>query len=136
MANTMKRKLVLISTVGLLLGFGSAWAQVEGNDEDAEATIRLMGHAEAELPAAVTDDIALPDSVPEDSAAVTNAQRGIDEANENRARREVGLATAEQARERGAGMAEAAMENREARGRSQGLPERPDVPERKGPPGT
>jgi hypothetical protein len=133
MANTMKRNLVMVSTVGLLLGFSSAWAEVE---EDAEATIRLMGHAEAELPAAVTDDIALPDSVPEDSAAVTNAQRGLDTANENRARRETGLATADEARERGAGMAEAAMENREARGRSQGLPDRPDVPERKGPPGT
>lgn len=131
----MKRKLVLISTVGLLLGFSSAWAQVEGADEEAEATIQLMGDAEAELPAAVTDDIVLPDSVPEDSDAVASAQRGIDTANENRARRETGLATAEEARERGAGMADQAMENRETRGRSE-LPTPPNLPERPTPPGT
>jgi hypothetical protein len=132
MADTMKRKLVLISTAGLLLGFSSAWAQ----EEDAEATMRLMGHADAELPDAVTRDIALPDSVPEDSAAMANAQRGLDQANESRARREVGLAIAEEARERGADMAHEAMQNRETRGRSRDLPQRPDVPERQGPPGS
>jgi hypothetical protein len=132
----MKTKLVLISTGALLLGFSSAWAQEAGNDENAEATIQLMGNAEAELPDAVTDEITLPDSVPEDSAAVVNAQQGLDRANENRARREFGLATAEEARERGAGMAEEAMENRETRGRSENLPGIPDVPDRQGPPGT
>lgn len=132
----MKTKLVLISTGALLLAFSSAWAQEAGSDENAEATIQLIGKAEAELPDAVTEEITLPDSVPADAAAVLNAQHGLDRANENRARREFGLAMAEEARERGAGMAEEAMENRETRGRSEDLPEIPDVPDRRGPPGT
>lgn len=130
----MKMKLVLISTAALLLGYSSAWSEEETLDEVTETTIRLMGNAETELPDAVTREIALPDSVPEDSEAVLNAQRGLDQANENRARRETGLATAEQARERGAGMAEEARENRETRGRSQDLPGRPAVPDRPAPP--
>jgi hypothetical protein len=134
MADTMKTKLVLVSTVALLLGYNSAWSQEETLDEVTETTIRLMGDAEAELPDAVTREIALPDSVPEDSEAVLNAQRGLDQANENRARREIGLATAAEARERGAGMAEEARDNRETRGRSQDLPERPTVPDRPTPP--
>ncbi|HUG98506.1 MAG TPA: hypothetical protein VMQ83_04990 [Gammaproteobacteria bacterium] len=132
----MKRKLVLISTGALLLAFSSAWAQEAGEEDNGEATIQLIGDAEAELPDAVTDEITLPASVPEDSAAVVNAQHGLDRANENRARREFGLATAEEARERGAGMAEEAMKNRETRGRSENLPATPDVPNRRGPPGT
>jgi 5-deoxy-D-glucuronate isomerase len=131
----MKTKLVLITTAALLLGYSSAWAEDEALDEVTETTIRLMGNAEAQLPDAVTKEIALPESVPEDSAAVLNAQRGLDQANEARTRRETGLATAEQARERGAGMAEQARENRETRGRSQDRPERPAVPERPNPPG-
>jgi hypothetical protein len=127
MVDVMNRKLTWICAVVLLMGFGSAWAQDE--DDEAETTIRLMGAAEAELPDAVTADIALPDSLPEDSEAVENAQAGIDTANENRQRREDGLATADQARERGAEMAEEALENRENRGRSEDRPERPDVPE-------
>lgn len=114
----------------LLSGVSSAWAQ----DDESETTIRLMGAAEAELPDAVTKEIALPDSVRENSAAVENAQRGLDTANENRKRREAGLATAAEARERGAEMAEDAQENRENRGRSGDRPERPDVPDNPGPP--
>jgi hypothetical protein len=131
----MKRKLILVSAAGLLLAFSTAWAEVKADEESAESTIRVMGDAEATLPSAVTDEIALPESVPEDSAAHIHAQRGLDEANENRLRREAGLATAEEARERGASMAEDAMDNRETRGRSQDLPERPEIPDR-GPPGT
>jgi hypothetical protein len=130
----MKTKLVLISTIGLLLGYSSAWSQEEAPEEAAETTIRLMGNAEAELPDVVTREISLPDAVPEDSEAVLNAQRGLDQANQNRVRRETGLATAEQARERGAGMANEARENRETRGRSQDLPERPTTPPRPTPP--
>lgn len=124
MVDIMIRKLVWICTATLLLGCGSAWAQ----EEEAETTIRLMGAHEAELPDAVTAEIALPDSVPEDSAAVESAQFGLDTANENRQRREDGLSKADEARERGAEMTEEALQNRENRGRSQDLPTPPDVP--------
>jgi hypothetical protein len=120
----MNRKLVWISTASLLLTCGSAWAQ----DDEAETTIRLMGAQEAELPEAVTAEITLPDSVPEDAAAVERAQFGLDTANENRARREAGLARADEARERGSEMAEEARQHREFRGRSDDLPTPPDVP--------
>ena len=125
----MNRKFVWAWTIALFLGTGSVWAQDNANDEEAEITIRLMGAAEASLPDAVTADIALPDSLPEDVAAVDKARFGIDTANENRQRREDGLATADEARERGAEMAEEARENRENRGRSEDLPGRPDVPD-------
>ena len=124
---------MLIGTIALLMSFGGAWAQ--DNDEDAEATIRLMGAAEAELPDAVTKEISLPDSVAEDSAAVENAARGLETANENRMRREEGLTTADEAREHGAEMAEEAMENRENRGRSGDRPDTPEPPTPPGPPG-
>jgi hypothetical protein len=131
----MNKKSILVSAIALLLSFGSAWSQDDATEAEAEATIRLMGAAEAELPDAVTKEITLPDSVSEDSAAVENAARGLETANENRLRREDGLATADEARERGAEMAEDAMENRESRGRSDDLPDRPDVPEPPTPPG-
>lgn len=127
----MNSKIAGIWTVALLLCCGSAWAQSDGDEDEAEITIRLMGTADAELPDAVTDQIALPESLREDSAAVENAQFGIDTANENRQRREEGLTTADEARERAAEMAEEAQENRENRGRADDLPETPDVP---GPP--
>lgn len=115
--------------VALLLCFGSAWAQDDGKEDEAEITIRLMSAADAELPDAVTDEIALPAVLGEDPAAVENARFGLDTANENRERREDGLATADEARERAAEMAEEAQENRENRGRAGDPPERPDVPE-------
>jgi len=118
----MDRKFIWTWIVVLTFSFGSALAQ----DEDAETTIRLMGAAEAELPDAVTKEIALPESVPVDTAAVDNAAKGLATANENRARRENGLATADAASERGAEMADDASENRENRGRSE--EHRPDDP--------
>lgn len=120
----MKRKIVWISAASLLLACGSAW----GQEDEAETTIRLMGAQEAELPEAVTAEIALPDAASEDAAAVENAQLGLDTANENRERREAGLAKADEARDRGAEMAEDALQNRETRGRSQDLPTPPEVP--------
>lgn len=125
----MNRKFFWIWTIALLMGFGSAWAQDEESGDEAETTIRLMGAAEASLPDAVTADIVLPESVSEDAAAVENAQFGIDAANENRQRREEGLTTADEARERSAEMAEEALENRENRGRGEERPDRPDVPD-------
>ena len=129
----MNSKYMLIGATTLLLSFGTAWSQ--DNEEEAEATIRLMGAAEAKLPGAVTKEISLPDSVVDDSAAVENAAQGLATANENRLRREEGLARADEARENGAEMAEDAMENRESRGRSGDRPERPDMPQPPSPPG-
>lgn len=128
------RKAGLVMAATMLFSSGALLAQEENTEEEAETTIRLMGNAEAELPSAVTDPIALPESVPEDSAAVENAQEGIDTANANRARREAGLTTADEAREKGAQMAEDAMQNRESRGRSGDLPEPPAPPQVPGPP--
>lgn len=132
----MNRKFVWAFIITSSFGCGSAWAQDDAGSDEAETTIRLMGAAEAELPDAVTKDIALPASLSVDSAAVEKAQAGMDTANENRQRREAGLATADEARRRGAEMAEEARENRENRGRSEdhvpdGTPEPPDNP---GPP--
>jgi len=120
----------------LTFSFGSALAQDDG--ADAETTIRLMGAAEAELPDAVTKEIALPESVPVDTAAVERAANGLATANENRARRENGLATADAASERGAEMADDASENRENRGRSEDhrSDDPPDPPGNPGPPGS
>ena len=131
----MNRKFLLLGATALLMSFGSAWTQETEGGEEVESTIRLMGAAEAELPDAVTKEISLPESVTEDSAAVENAARGLENANENRMRREEGLSTADQARERGAEMAKEAMENRENRGRSEDHPEPPDDPEPANPPG-
>lgn len=122
----MNRKIACAWTVTLLLGFGSAWAQDEGNNDESEVTIRLMNAADAELPNAVTEQIALPESLREDSGAVKGAQFGIGTANENGRRREEGLTTAEEARDRAAEMAEEAQENRENRGRSDDPPGPPD----------
>lgn len=130
---------MLIGAVTILLSFASAWAQE--SEEEAEATIRLMGAAEAELPGAVTKQISLPGSMTEDTAAVANATavensaQGMATANENRLRREEGLTTADEARAQGAEMADEAMENRGNRGRSEDLPERPDTPQPPTPPG-
>ena len=129
----MNRKLVLIGVVVLLTGYTSAWSQED--EENAEATIRLMGAAEAVLPDAITKEIALPESVVVDSAAVDSAAAELTTANENRLRREDGLATADEAREKGADMADDAMENRESRGRSADRPDVPEPPTPPGPPG-
>ena len=107
---------------------GPALAEDQGEDDEAEITIRLMETADAELPAAVTEQIELPPAATEDREAVENAQRGIERANENRDRREEGQATADEARERGAEMSEEARENVENRGRSEENP--PDPPNR------
>ncbi len=126
----MNRKTVLIGAIALLMSSGSVWAQ----EEDAEATIRLMGAADAVLPDAVINDISLPEAA-EDSEAVENAAFGLETANANRIRREAGLTTADEARENGAEMAEEAMENRESRGRSEDRPDVPEPPTPPGPPG-
>ena len=121
--------LIIYSAV-LLLSSNVAWSQDDTGE--ADATIRLMGAAEAELPEAVTKEITLPAAVDEDSEAVERATKGLETANENRQRRETGLTQADEAQERGAQMADEAQDNRESRGRSEDRPEPPTDP---GPPG-
>jgi septum formation inhibitor MinC len=126
-------KLTLILATTALLASGSVFAA-----DDAEATIRLMGNAEAELPNAVTREITLPEHLlaadPEDQAAtVEKAEKGLSKANERNAHRDQGQDQAAAARERNAEMQEKAKENRENRGRSEDHPEPPDPP---GPPET
>ena len=116
----------------LVLGTGHSLAQ--DTDEEMEATMRLMGNAEAELPYAVIKEIKLPNSLLDrdsESPAVDNSEDGHLSANENRKRREVGLTNADLAREHGAEMSEQATEDRENRGRSEDPPSPPENP---GPP--
>lgn len=120
-------KVTLILATTTLLASGSGWAA-----DDAEATIRLMGKAEAELPDAVTKEITLPEHLlleTEDQvAAVEKAAEGLAKAHERHARREAGQDNAAEARERGAEMSEKAKDNREYRGRSDDHPEPPEPP--------
>jgi hypothetical protein len=125
----MNIKKMTICCTALLLSTNVAWAE---DGDEAESTIRLMGAAEAELPEAVTKEISLPAAVTEDSAAVEDAARVHDKANENRQRREKGLSQADEARERGSDRADEAHDNRENRGRSEDRPEPPANPDRPG----
>ena len=102
--------------------------------DPAEATIRLMDAAEAELPEVVTNEITLPPATVENSTAVENAERGLQTSHENRDRRENGSSRADEAREHGAEMAEEARQNRENRGRFKDRPTPPDPPGRPDPP--
>ena len=125
----MNSKFALIGTAVLLMSSSGAWA------DEHETTIRLMSAADAELPAAVTKEISLPDALAVNSVAVEKALRGLKTANENRTSgREAGLSKAEAARESAAEMADGAAETRENNGRSGDHPDRPDRPEPQGPP--
>ena len=124
----MNTKTIVCILGAMLLTGGSSWAA-----DDAEATIRLMGKAEAELPDAVTKEIRLPEHLlaadPEDQVAeVEKAEKGLANANERHARRERGQDQAAEARERNAEMKEQAKENRESRGRSEDHPTPPETP--------
>ena len=121
------KKVTLIFATTVLLVSGTGWAA-----DDAEATIRLMGIAEAELPDAVTKQITLPEHLlleTEDQvAAVEKAEKGLAKANERNDHRDKGQEQAADARERGAEMKEKAKENRENRGRSDDRPTPPEPP--------
>lgn len=132
---TMKMTLVTMTATALLLFTGAGWAA----DENAEATIRLMGAAEAELPDAVTKQISIPLELMNANAetqqrAVDKAEKGLINANERPEPGEKGQLQADDARDRGAEMSEKARENREDRGRSEDRPEPPQGPP-DGPPG-
>lgn len=121
-------KITLILATTALLASGSGLAA-----DDAEATIRLMGKAEAELPDAVTREIKLPEHLlaadPKDQiAAVEKAEKGLDKAKERVDHRNTGQDQSAEARERGAEMTEKADENRENQGRSDDHPTPPVTP--------
>jgi len=122
---TMKKVTLIFATTVLLVS-GTGWAA-----DDAEATIRLMGVAEAELPDAVTKQITLPEHLlleTEDQvAAVEKAEKGLAKANERNEHGNKGQERAAEAREHAAEMQEKAKENRKHRGRSKD--DRPTPPE-------
>lgn len=128
-----------LSVTGLALLFTAGAVFAQEDEGDLEGTIRLMGEAEAELPEAVTREIALPDTIDVDAAAVEASAEGLATANEARQNREQGLSVADEARENAAAdarenaadMAEEARENAENRSRADEFrPETPDVPDR------
>jgi len=123
----MNRLILILTTMALLAGANS-WAA-----DDAEATIRLMSEAEAELPEVVTRKITLPahllDEDPEAQvAAIEKAEKGLQKANERIEHRSAGQQKAEEVRDRGAEAKENAMEDRENRGRSDDHPSPPESP--------
>jgi hypothetical protein len=130
----MNNKLLIPAAVALMGVSAGAWA---ADDDGAEATIRLMDTAEAELPDAVTKTISLPDHLvlqSKEQAATVDKARGHDKANERIERREQNLLKADKAREHGAEMSENTKDARENQGRAEGRPEPPDRPEDPGRP--
>ncbi len=125
-----------LSILCLLLSTSIVVAQEDDSSaaDPAEATIRLMGAAEADLPEAITKEITLPPAAMENSAAVEKAEQGLQKASENRSRRENGLSRADAAREHGSEMADQAKQNRENRGRFDDRPRPPNRPEPPNPP--
>lgn len=122
------KKVTRIFAITALLASGSGWAA-----DDAEATIRLMGKAEVELPDAVTKEITLPEhllavELEDQVATVDKAEKGLAKANERNDHRNKGQDQAAETRERGAEMKEKAKENRENRGRSDERPTPPETP--------
>jgi hypothetical protein len=128
----MNRKFVWLIASITMFGTGAALAQDEGaGDEEEQATIRLMGAADAELPDAVVKEIVLPENAADEAAL--NAADGLLKADERQDRRENGLVTADEARDNAADMADDALNNVENRGRADDLPDnvpgRPEMPE-------
>ncbi len=133
MMNRMKLRVVAFS-LSLALTGSQCWAD---DPTESEATIRLMGNAEAALPDAVTKEIKLPAhlleaDVDDQVAAVEKAEKGLAKANERNEHRDNGQSQADEARERGAEMSDKAKESRETRSRSEDHPTPPEPP--KGPP--
>jgi hypothetical protein len=136
----MKYKTQIFSALTLLLFSTSGWTQ---DGDAAEATIRLMGVAEAEASEDVTREITLPQHLmdaedADEVAAVSKAEKGLATATENVNKEHSNNASsqAQEARERGAEMSENAKENRENRGRSDppGRPDNPGPPDNPGRP--
>ncbi len=131
---------VMAAAIMLLFSFSLALAEDSNDGDGLEATMRLMDDAEAELPAAVTRPIQLPEHLRVDTVAAEKSAPGLETANAARdnQHRQDGLNNANDARDRANEMADAAKEDRENHGRSEDLPEppnRPDPPDPGGPPG-
>jgi hypothetical protein len=130
----MSRKLALLWAGVLLLGTSGAWADEDGVP-NAEATIRLMDEADAELPDAVMNEVTLPDL-----PASSKGADGLVTAEENQGRRDTGQdvadGTLENARDNANSVAEDALENVEQRGRSEEhrQDDPPGPPDQPGPP--
>ena len=130
----MKSRALIAAFIVLMGVSAGAWA---GGDDGAEATIRLMGTADAERPEAVTKTISLPDHLlveGDDQVATVEKAKGHDKSNGRHDKREQGLTKADEARERGAEMSEKAKDMRENRGRSDGRPDPPGRPDDRGRP--
>ena len=135
----MKYKTLIIPALALMALSGNVWA--ESDDDDAEATIRLMGKAEAESSDDVFREITLPDHLlyVEDAdqvAAVEKADKGLKNAtdNVNKDLPDNANEQTQEARERSHEMSDKAKENRENRGRSEDRPVPPGRPDNPGQP--
>jgi len=133
-ANIMNRNTIILASAALLLL--SAAGSARADDDGAEATIRLMGKSDIDLPEAVTKELKLPahllDVPPEEQVkAVEKAQKGLENANEKRHQGQGqgnGQQQADDARNRGAEMSEQAKNNREDKGRHDDPPGPPEDP--------
>lgn len=131
-ANNMNRNTIILASAALLLLSAAGSARAE--DDGAEATIRLMGKSDAELPLAVTKELKLPEhlfDVPADEQvkAVEKAEKGLTNAETRRdSGRANGQQNADDARNRGAEMSEQAKESRENKGRHDDPPVPPENP--------
>lgn len=129
--NNIMRNLIILTSAALLLlsGTGVVWA-----DDGAEATIRLIGKSDEELPLAVTKELKLPEhlldvSADEQVKAVEKATQKLVDAQAHRDEgRAHGQNQAAESRGRGQDMAEQAKESRENHGRSDDPPGPPENP--------
>ena len=134
----MKYKTLILAFMVAMAFSHSGWTAMD--DDDAEATIRLMGTAEAESPDDVMRVISLPqhllDEAMEDQVkAVDKADKGLKNATENvKKHTDHASEQGQEARERGQEMSERANENRENQGRSKDRPDPPGRPDNPGQP--
>jgi len=131
----MTYKTLILASVALMTFSHNGWTDMA--DDDAEATIRLMGTAEAQSSEDVTKTITLPSRLldveeGDEVAAVEKAEKGLKNATDNVNKEHSNNASeqAQEAREHGKEMSEKAKESRENRGRSEEAPGRPDDPGR------
>ena len=133
--NTKRLTFVTLTAAALLLFSSAGWTA----DDDSEATIRLMGAAEADEPTAVTKELAIPTHLMQASQeaqdrAVKNAEQGLQNAAQRGEKKGFekagtpGRGRPEEAQERNSEMSEKAKENRENKGRSEDRPEPPETP--------
>ncbi len=130
----MNYKTLILASVALMTFSHNGWTDMA--DDDAEATIRLMGTAEAQSSDDVIKVISLPDRLldaekDDQVAAVEKAKEGLQNATDN-VNKDLPDSASQQARD----ARDQAKNNRESRGRSEEAPGRPDDPGRPDNPGT